>query len=222
MPRAKTSKRPIKSTKTAPAKTIDSSSATTSKISVISVITAIVILALVLLLGYFKSQFIVATVNGQPITRLELISDLEKKQGKTDLDNLVTEKLITQEAKRRNINISDSDVNAEISRIEKNLKTQGQSLDVLLAQQNVTRKDLTHQVTLQLVLKKMVGAISVSDKEIDDFINQNKGSIPEGTNATTLRNQAKQQLEQQKEGQKVQALVAQLQQKAKIDYLLKF
>lgn len=182
---------------------------------------AIIVVA-VLLLGYFKNQFIVATVNGKQITRINLITELEKKNGKAILESLITEQIILQEAEKRKINIPDSEINSEISKIEKSISGQGENLDTLLAQQGMTRDDLKKQVKIQLTLKAMTGgSVSVSEKEINDYIETNKESIPEGTEPGSLKTQVQQQLEQQKLNEKIQALIADLQKKAKVENFLK-
>ena len=179
-----------------------------------------IIILLVVIFTLFKNQFIVAEVNGQPITRLQLINALEKKDGKTVLDSLITEQLILQEASKRKVTVSASEVSSQISQIEKSVSSQGQSLDALLAQQGMSRSDLNDQVKIQLLLKKMVGGkITVSDKEVNDYIEQNKDSIPQGTDPATLKTQAKQQLEQQKLNTGIQTFVSALQKKAKVQYL---
>jgi hypothetical protein len=186
-----------------------------------SFLIAILVIAVVLLIGFFKNQFVVASVNGEPVTRVQLISELEKRQGKAALDNIISEMLVLQEAKSKKISVSEKEVEDQIKTIEKNLEGQGQKLDTLLTAQNVSRKDLEEQVRLQLMLKKLVGTVEITDKEIADFIEQNKEILPESTDEAQLNNQVKQQLEQQKTGEKIQTLVSELQQKAKIEYLLK-
>lgn len=180
------------------------------------------IIITVLLLGLFKDQFVAANVNGEQINRLELIRELENREGKRALENLISEELIMQEAKKRNMNISEEEINREISTIEKNIKAQGQNLDDLLALQGLTRQQLKDEIRVQLILKKLVGKAEVTDKEVDDYIEQNKDSIPADAKTEEVRNQAKSQLEQDKVNQKIQTLVQELRKNAKIKYLLKF
>lgn len=182
----------------------------------------IIIAIIVLIVGailIFKNQLVVATVNGEPITRLQLIRELEKKDGKTVLASIVTESLIKQEAEKRNIQISDAAVKNEVTKIEKSVTGQGQNLDLLLTQQNMTRADLTDQMKMQLMLQKMVEQPKVTEAEIDKYLEDNKESIQEGTDMTTLRPQVKTELEKQKLNEKIQTFIADLQKKAKIDYL---
>ncbi len=211
------------STAKAPAKSVSTTSPTLKSASRIPVknVIAVIVIVVILILGWtFKNQFIVATVNGQPITRLQLIKELEKKDGKTVLTSLVTEQLVRQEAEKRKISVSDQEVKNEVGKIEKSVSSQGQNIDLLLAQQGMTRADLNNQIQLQLMLKKMVGDVTVSQKEVDDYISKNQDSIPQGTDSATIASQVKQQLEQQKANDKIQALITDLQKKAKINYLL--
>lgn len=186
--------------------------------NIIIAILMIVLVAGVILLS--KNQLIAATVNGEPITRLELIRDLEKRSGRQALESMVTQKLILQEAAKKKVEVSQKEANDEISKIEKEVTGQGQNLDLLLSQQNLNRAGLAEQIKLQLLLKKMVGKISVSEKEIADFIEQNKDAIGANANSEDVKKQAQQQLEQQKLNDKIQTLIQDLQKKAKIEYLL--
>ena len=89
----------------------------------------------------------------------------------------------------------------------------------------MTRADLSEQVKIQLLLKKMVPNTTVSTKEIDAYFEQNQESIPAATDEAELqgqRDQVKQQLEQQKMSQSIQSFVSGLQSKAKIQYLHNF
>ena len=79
---------------------------------------ALIILFIILLLYFFKGLFIAAIVNGEPITRLSVVKELEKQSGKATLDNLITKKLILQEAKKRNVQVTKADLDSEIKKIE--------------------------------------------------------------------------------------------------------
>lgn len=179
----------------------------------------LIIVVLAVAVWYFRSEFVVATVNGQPITRWTLVKTLEEKNGKATLQSIVTEELISQEAAKRNIDISPTDVNAEISKIEKSLSAQGQNIDLVLSQQGMSREDLDKQIKLQLMLKKMVGAVKVTAADVDKYIEDNKEAIPDDADLTTIKAQVKEQLEQQKISEKIQEFISNLQKKAKINYL---
>ncbi|HVT01686.1 MAG TPA: SurA N-terminal domain-containing protein [Patescibacteria group bacterium] len=212
----------VKKTTTTPAakSTPQSSKNLASKINMKGVVIAVVVVLIVLALGYFKKEFVVATVNGQQINRIELIQALEQQDGQSVLNSLISQTLINQEAKRKNIKVSDQEINDEIKKIDASVTQQGVTLSDALKQRGLTMADLRKQVKDQLISNKLVDAsnIKVSDKEINDYIEQNKAMIPAGSDMTQVKAQVKQQLQQDKVTEKLQTLVQELQQKAKITY----
>ena len=66
----------------------------------------ILIIAVILLfplIFFAKNIFLAALVNGTPIARLTVIKELEKQNGKRTLDSLITQQLIFQAAKKKNL-----------------------------------------------------------------------------------------------------------------------
>lgn len=182
----------------------------------------IVILVLGALLYSFRGLFVAAVVNGQPISRIQVIQQAEKQSGKQTLDTLVRDALIEQEAKKENVTVNDKEVNDEITKLEGNLKKQGQSLDQVLAAQGMSQDDLRRLIRLDKLVQKMVGkSVTVSDKEVSDYIDKNKDSLP-NTDEATLKKQVKAQLTQQKTNEAVQTWLANLQQKANILYFVQY
>ena len=183
-------------------------------------------LIFLLLLGliYFSVRFfLVASVNGQLVDRLTIIKELEKQGGKKTLDVVIVKTLINQEAKKRKVIVNQKDIDAEIQKIEINVTAQGSTLDQLLQQQGMTKNDLVGEIKLQLLVTKMVGDnINVTDKEIDDYIDSQKKLSSQNPDQQISRDQAKLQLKQQKLQQKIQTFVADLKDKAKINYFIKY
>lgn len=185
------------------------------------------IFLLVLSFIYFSVRFfLVASVNGQLVGRLTIIKELEKQGGKKILDVVILKTLINQEAKKRKVTVSQKDIDAEIQKIEKNVTTQGLTMDKLLQQQGMKKSDLTEEVKIQLLVSKMVGDnINVTNKEIDGYLASQKDQSSLGLAQTTpelTRNQAKEAIKQQKLQQKIQTFVAGLKDKAKINYFIKY
>ena len=182
---------------------------------------------LVLALIYFSVRFfLVASVNGQLVDRLTIIKDLEKQGGKKVLDTIILKTLINQEAKKRKLTVSQKELNAELQKIEINVTAQGSTLDQLLQQQGMTKNDLVGEIKLQLLVTKMVdNNISVTDKEIDNYLagqnNQNSLDLSQSTPGLS-RVQAETAIRQQKLQKKIQAFVADLKAKAKINYFIKY
>lgn len=188
----------------------------------------LVLLVVVGLIYFGGKTFIAATANGQLISRLSVIKTLEKQGGKATLDTIILKVLINQEAKKRKINISESEMNAEIAKIESNVTSQGTTLEALLLQQGMTKKDLTEEIKVQLLVTKMAGSdISVTDKEIDEYIASQKeqfslSSTTDETAPEITKEQAKEAIKQQKLQEKIQTFVADLKAKAKINYFIKY
>jgi len=181
------------------------------------------VIVVAILLFMYKGLFVAAIVNGQPISRLAVVSALEKQGGKQALDNLVVESLVTQEAQKRNITVSQSDINDQLNKIEAQLKTQGMTLDDALAAQGLSKSDLMDQLKIQEMLTKMVGGqVSVSDADVQSYINNNQDSLPKNLSDADLKAQVKSQLEQQQLQTKTQALISQLQKNAKISYFVSY
>ncbi|MFI5265186.1 MAG: SurA N-terminal domain-containing protein [Candidatus Levyibacteriota bacterium] len=187
----------------------------------IGVVTVAVLIGV--LLYVFRGLFIAATVNGQVISRLELTQELDKKAGKQTLDSLVTRDLILQEMKKNNISVTDAEVNAEMSNIESALSKQGRTLNDALLQQGLTKADLIDQLRIQKMIEKLFAKdITVSSKEVDTYLTQNKDSLPAGQDQATLRTSAETQIKQQKLTTKFQTWLANLQKNAKIQYFVSF
>jgi parvulin-like peptidyl-prolyl isomerase len=187
----------------------------------------LILIIVIVLLGaalfYFRGLFVAAVVNGQPISRLAVIQQAEKQSGKTTLDTLVRDALIEQEAKKEGVTVSDQEVTAQISTLQSNLQKQGQSLNDVLSQQGMTMDDLRNLIRLDQLVQKMVGKnIKITDKEINDYINQNKSSLPPGLSGNALKSQVKAQLVQEKTNEAVQTWLANLQKKANIVYFVQY
>lgn len=189
--------------------------------------TYVLIILILILIGviayYAKGFFIAAVVNGQPISRLAVINQLEQQNGKNTLDSLITRTLIEQEGRKKHVTVSDKEINDDILKIETTMKKQGQNFDDALAMRGYTRQSFKNEYkTQKLVEKLLAGDIKVSDKEVDAYIAQNKDALPQSSDSAQLRSSVKQQLQQQKLNQKAQSWIANLKNKAKINYFVSY
>lgn len=183
----------------------------------------IVILLVGALLYFYRGLFVAAVVNGQPISRVELVRQTEQQSGKQTLDTLVRNTLIEQKAKRENITVSEKEINDEIKKLEDNLSKQGQKLDQVLEAQGMTREDLQKLIKLDKLVSKMVGKdVKVTDDEVNAYIEKNREALPEGTDEATLKKQVTEQLKQQKTNEKVRNWLADLQKQAVIKYYVQY
>lgn len=185
----------------------------------ISFILASIILVLGLLyLG--RSLFVAAIVNGKPVSRLSVVKQLEKQNGARTLNSIISEILLAQEAKKKNVSVSPDEVKKEIETIEKNVVTQGQKLEDLLQVQGMTRTDLEKQIKVQKLAEKLLAKeIVVTDKEVEAHLAQSQPTeegVPAEPVSEEAKKSAKEQLYQQKLSAKFQELLDRLQKEAKI------
>jgi hypothetical protein len=185
----------------------------------------VIALGILAVAGYmFYRNFLVAAyVNKQPISRLEVIKQLEKQSGKQVLNQLIVQKLIEQEAKKRNITVSDAEVNKELKTLEDTVKKQGMTLTQALQSQGMSLQQLKDQVKLELALRKMVKTSAVTDKDVADYVEANKDNFTEEQqSAAGFSSQIKDQLAQERQQSSVQKFVQDLQKKASITPVVQY
>ena len=176
----------------------------------------IVVLILAGLAFYYKNLWIAATVDGHIISRWSVIQKLEKQNGRVALDGLIDDKLISNEAKKKNITITDEDINKKLDTIKSQIEASGGTIDAALASAGLTMDDLKKQIILQLKLEKLLGdKINVTDEEVDKNIKDNKIPVPAGQEAQT-KDQIREQMKSDKFGNEAGKYIADLKVAAKI------
>ena len=183
----------------------------------------LIVIVLAVVAFSLKGLLVAALVNGQPITRLAVIAELEKQGGKQTLISLVNQTLILQEAKKKNIEVSQKEIDDAAKKIENSLKTQGQNLDTALAMQGMTRQDFLMQLKLRSLVEKLLAdQIKVSDKEVADYIEKNKDTLPTNLKESEIKAGVVGQLKQQKMASASQSWLANLTKNAKINYFVNY
>lgn len=179
------------------------------------VLVALLVLAWQTIGGFFLP----ATVNGQPIFGWEYFGELHSRSGSQTLDSLITQKLLVQEAKKRGVNVSADEVQERISQLEKDLEASG-GLDQALSFSGMTRVDLESQISLNLMVEKLVdGDIQVSDEDVAASYEESKEYFA-GVSEEEARAQVRQQLRSDKIQEKITSLVADLRNNADIKNFL--
>lgn len=182
------------------------------------ILIALGVVVFVVLLYLGRGLFIAATVNGQPISRLAVINELEKQSGQPVLDSLITRILVQQAAKEKKIEISNDEIQAEIDRITAEFKEQGQDLNALLEAQGLSQEKFRDEVKIQLIVTKLLGdEAKVTDEEFNEFMVQNPDLFTEDENQEEAKSSLRKQLEQQKLAQKYQEWMTNIRSEAKIN-----
>jgi len=183
----------------------------------------IAVIIVVAVLVYFGRGLVIAvTVDGSPISRAVVIQQLEKAYGKDILDSMITEKLVNNAARAKKIIISNDVINGEIKTTEDQVKAQGSTLAAALKNQGMTMNDLKARIILRKEMEQLVAdKLNVTDQEIAQYIKDNKISVPEGQEST-INDQVKTTLRDQKLNDAANALVGTLKSQAKIQYFVKY
>ena len=180
----------------------------------------IIILLIALALWFLKDQVIVAMVNGKPITRFQVIKELEKQGASQVLDSLVTMELVKQVIDKSAIEIDEEAVQQQITEIEENLSAQGQNLDDILVAQNLTRADVEKDIKLNLQLDKILAdKIQVSEEEVLEYFETNKEFLGEDANFEEMKADIEAQVIQEKRATAQQEWLETIRGEANIRYL---
>lgn len=112
---------------------------------------------------------VVATVNGEPIRASELIQASYDWFAATAIEELILERIIEQEARAKNISVSDAEVEARYKQQLQNAEAQvppGMSLDDFLKRNQFPPSRLFSRIRTQMLVEKLVER----QVNLDDFV----------------------------------------------------
>ncbi len=178
------------------------------------------LLIVAVLFWIFKGQFIAAMVNGQPISRWQLNSELGKKFGSQVLDGLINERLILAAAKQKGIFVTANEIDNRMKQIEDRLKGK-MGLDEALKAQGLTKEDLRKQIEIQISIEKLFDKeATVSTQEIDDYLGRNKEAYKNATDEAAVKKEIAGIIHQQKISDAFEKWFADIRKNAKIQSFL--
>jgi len=181
-----------------------------------------IFIVLLIVLGYvlFKNKdlYLAGSYNGKPVFAWDLNSRLKQRFGSQVLDEIINEKIVLDEAAKKNINVSPDEINKKVSEIEKSLGNKT-AFDEALKQQGLTIEEFRNQIKLRLVVDKIVGSdVKVTEKEVDDYLTKNEDMLKTvvGSDSAKLKTYASDALKQQKISGLFEKWFTDLKNKAKI------
>lgn len=130
---------------------------------------------------------VVATVNDRPITLSEVgkrlspprnvsIADLKSNPDlKLTLDSIIFEKLLSAEADRRGMKVSDEDVNRYIKEVADKNSITPEAMEGILKKENKTMADYKDQVKIEILKSRIASSYirssaTVTDEEVSEYI----------------------------------------------------
>jgi hypothetical protein len=187
------------------------------KLGIVSVV------ILILLAAYYKNLFVVVLVNGQPIFRWTVVSQLEQQGGQRALNQLVTETLILQEARENSITVTQQEIDEEMKKIEESVTAEGGSFEEALASQGYTRESLERSLLINKTVEKLVqDQVTVTEEEINKYLEENKDTLPKDQPAEEIRSSVTEELKSTKQEEKAQELVEKLRSEADINLFINY
>ncbi|MEN6347803.1 MAG: peptidylprolyl isomerase [Syntrophomonas sp.] len=120
---------------------------------------------------------VVASVNGEKITKTELYDLMVKQSGQEALDALISERIVQLEAKKQTIVVPQQDIQTELEKYYTNYGGQEAFLQTL-ANSGYTLDDVKKDLELSLKIRKLMEPrISISEDEIKTYFEENKDSF---------------------------------------------
>ena len=189
--------------------------------------TSLIVLLLLILLTIFLYKniglFIVASVNGKPITRLALVKELEKQGGKQVLESIITKQTILGEASKKKIVISDKELSDKIDEVKSSLEKQGTNLENVLTYQNQSMEDFKDSIKMRLIIERLLSdKVNVSDEEVKEYYDKNKNMFDKTKTFEELKDDIKEQVYQGKLSQEYKRWIQDIRSSAKINYFVNF
>ena len=182
----------------------------------------IVLVAIAALLYIFRGMFIVSFVNGTPIYRHTVVKRLEKLGGTQVVDELIQRELVSQEAAKRGVTVSQEEISEEVESIEETFEGQGVTLDEILAGQGVDRAEFEEGIELQIMMRKILSEdIKVEEEELQTYFDENE-ELFEGANFDEIKDELREQLEQERLGQRIGEWLAEIEQNASITTVVEY
>ena len=176
------------------------------KLEVLSKKTKIILIVLVgaVLLGILlftnRGLFIAGLVNGEPISRIEVIQELEKQQGAGVLNRLIDRKLIIQEADKQKVTVTQEEIDAKRKEIVDQVSSGNEeNFKQILTAQGLTQESFIEELRIQLYVEKMLEEkTQVTDEEFNQFVKDNPDLLANAENEKDSKAQIREQLKQQK------------------------
>lgn len=131
---------------------------------------------------------VIAVVNDDVITLSEFEERLPHQnvkitpqQEKTILDQMIEQKLLEQEADKRGIRVSESEVDNAIANVMGKFNLTNEQMKEVLAKEHLTAAQFREQWRLQLLSQKVIaaklqGQLAVTDDEIEEYYKKNYGA----------------------------------------------
>lgn len=145
--------------------------------TIISLITILIIGTIVTFSLAFSNEEVVAEVGNEKVSKEELYNVLVKQYGNSTLDNLITSKLIQQEAEKENITVSQKEIDEELNILINNYGGEEVFTQAIEAS-GVSMEDVERDISDYILTEKLIEPrIEVTEEEMKSYFDENKESF---------------------------------------------
>lgn len=117
---------------------------------------------------------VIATVDGEKITKDDLYEVLVSASGAEAIEALIDEKIVELEIKKEKITVADEDIEAEIENFKENSGGE-EAFNAALEQSGMTEDDFKEDIIQYLSIRKLIEPlIELSDDEVKAYFEENK------------------------------------------------
>jgi foldase protein PrsA len=142
-----------------------------------ALIMAFIIAAGVFLTFILNKESAVASINNETITKDELYETLVKQYGSDTVDQMINDKIVEAEAKKKDITISTSTVNSEIDKLKEQYGGED-AFNQALVDSSTTLTALKSDIKNYLLIKKLLEPeIKITEDEMKTYFEENKDSF---------------------------------------------
>lgn len=139
----------------------------------------IIIIAAVGIYFYTNNKDVVATVDGEKITKNELYDVMEGQYGKTVLDTLINNKIIQLEGEKQNIKVTSKEVNEELDTFIEDYGGE-ETFNAALEASGISLKNFKTDIENFLIVEKILGKdIDITEEDMKEYFEENKESFNE-------------------------------------------
>lgn len=139
----------------------------------------------------------------------------------TTIDKVIEEELLAQEAKSKDIQVKESDVDAHIKEIKEESEENYQNV---LEQFDMTEAEFKNRLLFEMTMEKYQDEqleVKVSDQEIEEAYDDLKKENEDMPELDEVKSELKQQLQDQKVNEQLEKIVEEAKENAEIDKKLK-
>ncbi|NLZ53410.1 MAG: foldase [Thermoanaerobacteraceae bacterium] len=122
---------------------------------------------------------VVAKVNNEVVTKGELYDYLVKENGQTALNSLIANKIIDIEAKSKNVEVTEEDVQKQIDKIAEQYGGR-ETFEQFLEMYGTSLDDIEENIKINAKIEKLLGPdVEIEEDEMKAYFEENKESFDE-------------------------------------------